>query len=85
MNLKLAYVRISSCLFLLVKQFLDSVIKLQLLSPSAFTCTKYYRDHQSRKMRWAGHVARKGQLRNTYKILAGEPERNRPLGTPRKT
>jgi hypothetical protein len=34
-------------------------------------------------MRWAGHAARKGQKRNTYSILVGEPEGKRPLGRPR--
>jgi hypothetical protein len=34
-------------------------------------------------MRWAGHVARMGAKRNTYKILVGKPEGKRPLGSPR--
>jgi hypothetical protein len=34
-------------------------------------------------MRLAGHVARKGQLRNAYKILIGKSEGKRPLGRPR--
>jgi hypothetical protein len=38
----------------------------------------------SRRMRWAGHVARMGEKRNAYKILVGKPERNRPLGRPRR-
>jgi hypothetical protein len=29
---------------------------------------------QSRKMRWAGHVARMGEVRNAYNILVGKPE-----------
>jgi hypothetical protein len=37
---------------------------------------------RSRKMRWAGHVARM-EKRNAYKILAGKPEGKRPLGRPR--
>jgi hypothetical protein len=39
---------------------------------------------QSRKMRWAGHVARMGEKRNAYKILVGKPEGKRPLGRPRR-
>jgi hypothetical protein len=31
-------------------------------------------------MRWAGHVARMGEERKVYKILAGKPEGKRPLG-----
>jgi hypothetical protein len=42
------------------------------------------RQVKSRKMRWAGHVARMGQERKVYKVLAGKPERKRPLGRPRR-
>jgi hypothetical protein len=38
---------------------------------------------KSRRMRWAGHLARMGNKRNTYRILEGEPEGKRPLGRPR--
>jgi hypothetical protein len=38
---------------------------------------------KSRKMRWAGHIACMGKMRNAYKILVGEPERKVPLGRPR--
>jgi hypothetical protein len=38
---------------------------------------------KSRRMRWAGHVARIGETRNAYRILVGKPEGNRPLGRPR--
>jgi hypothetical protein len=38
---------------------------------------------KSRRMRWAGHVARMGERRNAYRILVGKPERRRPLGRPR--
>jgi hypothetical protein len=31
-------------------------------------------------MRWAGHVARVGDMRNAYNILVGNPDGNRPLG-----
>jgi hypothetical protein len=33
-------------------------------------------------MRLAGHVARRGEERNTYRILVGNPEGKRPLGRP---
>jgi hypothetical protein len=39
---------------------------------------------KSRRLRWAGHVARMGQKRNAYKILVGKPEGKRPLGRPRR-
>jgi hypothetical protein len=38
---------------------------------------------KSRRMRWAGHVARMGEERIVYKVLVGKPERKRPLGRPR--
>jgi hypothetical protein len=38
---------------------------------------------KSRRMRWAGHVARMGKGRSVYTILAGRPEGKRPLGRPR--
>jgi hypothetical protein len=40
---------------------------------------------ESRRMRWAGHVARIGENRNAYRILVGKPERKRSLGRPRRT
>jgi hypothetical protein len=38
---------------------------------------------KSRRMSWAGHVARIGEDRNEYRILVGKPEGKRPLGRPR--
>jgi hypothetical protein len=37
----------------------------------------------SRRIRWAGHVARVEAKRNAYRILVGKPEGKRPLGRPR--
>jgi hypothetical protein len=34
---------------------------------------------KSRRMRWAGHVARMGEERKVYKVLVGKPEGKRPL------
>jgi hypothetical protein len=39
---------------------------------------------KSRRMRWAGHVARILETRNVYRILVGKPEGKRPLGRPRR-
>jgi hypothetical protein len=39
---------------------------------------------KSRKVRWAGHVARMGEKRTGYRILVGKPESKRPLGRPRR-
>jgi hypothetical protein len=38
---------------------------------------------KSRRMRWARHVARIGEKRNSYRLLVGKPEGKRPLGRPR--
>jgi hypothetical protein len=38
----------------------------------------------SRKMRWAGHVARMGEERGVYWVLVQRPECNRRLGRPRR-
>jgi hypothetical protein len=40
---------------------------------------------ESRRMRWAEHVARMGEKRNVYRLLVGKPEGKRPLGRPRCT
>jgi hypothetical protein len=41
------------------------------------------RQIKSRRMRWAGHVARMGEERNVYRVLVGKPEGKRPLERPR--
>jgi hypothetical protein len=38
---------------------------------------------KSRRMRWAGHVARMGEKKNVYRLLVGNPEEKRSLGRPR--
>jgi hypothetical protein len=43
-----------------------------------------YKYADARRMRWAGHVARMGEKRNSYGILVGNPEGKRPLGRPRR-
>jgi hypothetical protein len=39
---------------------------------------------KSGRMRWAGHVARMGLKRNSYRILVRKLEGKRPLGRPRR-
>jgi hypothetical protein len=46
-------------------------------SPNIMTLIK------SRRMRWTGHVARMGEIRNAFNILVGKPEGKRALGRPR--
>jgi hypothetical protein len=38
---------------------------------------------KSRRIRWAGHVARMGEVRGVHRVLVGKPEGKRPLGRPR--
>jgi hypothetical protein len=39
---------------------------------------------KSRRMRWAGHIARMGEKRTAYRVLVGKPEGKRPLGRLRR-
>jgi len=39
---------------------------------------------KSRRMIWAGHVARTGERRGVYRFLVGKPEGKRPLGRSRR-
>jgi hypothetical protein len=39
---------------------------------------------KSRRMRWAGHVARMGEERRVYRFLVGKPDGKRPLGRTRR-
>ena len=56
----------------------NEVINVLYSSPNIVRVIK------SRRMRWAGHVARMGDESAVYKILVGKPEGKRPLGRPRR-
>jgi hypothetical protein len=47
-------------------------------SPNIFRVIK------SKRMRWAGHVARMGKRRGVYRVFVGKREGKRPLGRPRR-
>jgi hypothetical protein len=51
---------------------------------SLYSSPNIVRVIKSRRMRWAGHVARMGAGRSVYGILVGRPEGKRPLGRPRR-
>jgi len=38
---------------------------------------------KSRRMRWAGHVARMGDRRGVFRVVVRKPQEKRPLGRPR--
>jgi hypothetical protein len=39
---------------------------------------------KSRRMGWAGHVARMGEKRGVYRVLVGKPEGKKPLARHRR-
>jgi hypothetical protein len=47
---------------------------------SSYASPNVIRVIKSRRMRWAGHVARMGKMRNAYSILVGKAEGKRPFG-----
>jgi hypothetical protein len=51
---------------------------------SLYSSPSIIRMVKSRRMRWAGHVARIREKRNAYRILVGKPKGKRPLGRPRR-
>jgi hypothetical protein len=48
-----------------------------------YSSSNIIRQIKSRRMRWAGHVARMGEERKLYRVLVGEPKGKRPLGRPK--
>jgi hypothetical protein len=42
------------------------------------------RQIKSKRLKWAGHVARMGEGRNVYRVLVGKPERKIPLESLRR-
>jgi hypothetical protein len=51
---------------------------------SLYSSPNIVRVIKSRRMRWAGHVARIGEGRLVCGVLVGRPEGKRPLGRPRR-
>ena len=49
-----------------------------------YTSTNIVREIKSRRLRWAGHVARVGEERRVYRLLLGKTAIRRPLGRPRR-
>jgi hypothetical protein len=49
---------------------------------SLYSSPNIVRVIKSRRMRWAGHVARMGEERGVYMVLVGRTEGKRPLGRP---
>jgi hypothetical protein len=51
---------------------------------SLYSSPNIVRAIKSRRMSWAGHVARMGEGKGVYRVLVGRPEGKRPLGRPRR-
>jgi hypothetical protein len=51
---------------------------------SLYSSPNIVRVIKSRRMRWTGHVARRGERRGVYRVLVGRPEGKRLLGRPRR-
>jgi hypothetical protein len=49
-----------------------------------YSSQNFVRVIKSRRVRWAGHVARMGEGRGVYRVLVGRTECKRPLGRPRR-
>jgi hypothetical protein len=47
-----------------------------------YSSPNIFRVIKSRRMRWAGHIARLGDRRDAYRVLVGKSEGKRPLGRP---
>ncbi|KDR19811.1 hypothetical protein L798_04744, partial [Zootermopsis nevadensis] len=49
-----------------------------------YSSPNIFRVIQSRRVRWAGHVARMDGTRGVHRVLVGKPEGKRPLRRPRR-
>jgi hypothetical protein len=49
-----------------------------------YCSSSIFRVIKSRRMRWAGNVARVGERRGVCRVLVGKPELKRPLARPRR-
>ena len=58
--------------------------KLQEELNDLYSSLSIVRVTKTRRTRWVGNEARKGERRGAYRVLVGKPERKRPLGRPRR-
>ena len=49
-----------------------------------YSSSNIIKNLKSRRLRWAGHVARMEQTRIVYRVLVLKPESRRPIGRPRR-
>ena len=55
-----------------------------ILLHSLYRSPNIVRVIKSRRLRWAGHVARMEEGRSAFKMLTGKPIGRRPSGRPRR-
>jgi hypothetical protein len=67
-NFQLIYFRFILTLFYLLLYSLPNIVRVV----------------KSRRMRWAGHMARMGEDRGVHRVLVGKPEGKRALARPRR-
>jgi hypothetical protein len=58
------------------------VFKVLGLPGHNFFCVRIMSGIKQRRLRWAGHVACKGERRGAYRIFVGKSEVRTPLGRP---
>ena len=58
--------------------------KLHIKELNLYSSPNIVRVIKSRRMRWAGHVARMGESRGVCRVLVGKPDGKRPLGRARR-
>jgi hypothetical protein len=63
---------------------IGNVLQFDILAPVVHSSPSIIRVIKSRRMRWAGHVGRMKEKRNSYGLLVRKPEEKRPLGSPRR-
>jgi hypothetical protein len=71
----------------IANKFVLNIIKTNVINEelhNLYTSPSIIRMIKSRRMRWAGHVARMDEKWNAKRILVGKPEGKRSLGRPRR-
>ena len=63
---------------------LSNFVYVSAINDNLYSSPNIVRVIKSRRMRWAGHVARMGEGRGVYRVFVGKPEGRRPLGRPRR-
>jgi hypothetical protein len=66
-----------------MRTYTNTIICLSPELHDLYSSPNIVRVIKSRRMRWAGHVARIVEGRGVYRVLVGRPESKRLLGRPR--